>query len=175
VNNGIRPLVHAGTLVVLWVALWGDLSVGNVVAGVLVALAVLKLSPLPRDPSPPGHFRPLAVLRFAVFFAGQLVLSNLQIAREVLRRDQRRTSGVLAVPMDGLSDRLVTLVANAYTLTPGSITIEVHRQPSVVYVHLLRLEDAEATRRQLLHLGYLAVLAFGTAEARQHLEARGST
>lgn len=168
-----RRAWHAGFLVALWVGLWGELSVGNVVAGLLVAGFVQLASPLPRDPSPPTYLRPLAAARFAVYFAGQLVLSNLQIAREVLRRDQRRRSGVVAVPMRGLSDRLVTLVANAYTLTPGSITIEVRHDPAVVFVHLLRLEDAEAARRQLLHLEYLAVRAFGTHEARLELERDG--
>lgn len=168
-----RRVWHTAFLVALWVGLWGELSVGNAVAGLLVALVIQVASPLPPDPSGPTHVRPVAALRFVATFAWQLLLSNLQIAREVVRRDQRRTSGVVAVPMRGLSERLVTLVANAYTLTPGSITIEVRPDPATVYVHLLRLDDAETARRQLLHLEYLAVRAFGTDEARRALEQDG--
>lgn len=168
-----RRTWHVAWLTLLWVGLWGELTVGNVLGGLAVATLVLLASPLPADRSSPGWFRPLAVARFTGYFAVQLVLSNLQLAREVVRRDQRRTSGVLAVPMRGLSERLVTLVANAYTLTPGSITIEVRQDPAVVYVHLLRLDDADDTRRQLLHLEYLAVRAFGSPEARRQLEQEG--
>jgi multicomponent Na+:H+ antiporter subunit E len=167
--------VHVLWLVVLWVALWGELSVGNVVGGLLVAVFVLVVSPLGIDDRSATWCRPLAALHFVGYFAFKLLQSNVQIAREVVRRDQRRRSGVLAVPMRGISPRLITLISNAYTLTPGSITIEVTQDPPMVYVHLLRLDDADATRRELLHLEYLAVRAFGSPEALAILRAEGVT
>ena len=172
----VRGAAQVLWLVVLWVALWGDLSVGNVVGGLLVALFVLAVSPLSSGDHSATWFRPLAALRFAGYFAVKLLQSNLQIAREVVRRDQQRQSGVLAVPMRGISPRLLTLISNAYTLTPGSITIEVTQDPPVVYVHLLRIDDdGAAARRDLRHLEYLAVRAFGSPEAIEVLRANGVT
>ncbi len=62
-------------------------------------------------------------------------------------------------------------MANVLSLAPGTMAIEVTQDPaSVVYVHVLHLEDVEAVRRQTLDLAALAVRGFGSAEAVAHLE-----
>jgi multicomponent Na+:H+ antiporter subunit E len=157
-----RVLLGAWLLVV-WLALWGTVTPANVIGGVAIAAAV-QLIPLPaRDMG--FAFRPLRVLHFVAYFAGELVRASLVVAREVATPRNRIRTGVVAVPLRGASDALVTLVAAAVTLTPGTLTLEARRDPPTLYVHVLHLDDVESVRRSIRRTEVLAVRAFGSPEA----------
>ena len=65
---------------------------------------------------------------------------------------------------------LVTVVANAIALMPGSVTVEVERDPPTLYVHVLHLRSVEDVRRDIHRLEVMAVRAFGSAEALAGIE-----
>jgi multicomponent Na+:H+ antiporter subunit E len=152
-------------MVVLWVVLWGELSLANVVSGVAVTLVLLTLLPLGRGKRGSFHVRPLWALWFAGYFLVKLVQSNLIVAWEIVTPGDRTTTGVVAVPLRDCGDGLVTLIANCITLTPGTLTLEIRREPTTLYVHVLHLRDIEAVRRDIRQLERMAVRAFGTPEA----------
>jgi len=181
-----RRLVLAVWFVVLWVGLWGQITVANVVGGVAVAAALLILIGLPSQATAStggGTFRPVRALVFLIYFAVQVVISNLLLAMQVI--DPRNTvrPGIMRLPLHQCSDALVTLIANAITLTPGSITVEVRRfaqsgdaardvlPGAVVYVHVLRADDPAAARVGLFRLARIAIAAFGTGAAIEALTA----
>jgi multicomponent Na+:H+ antiporter subunit E len=161
-------VVRVVWLAALWVVLWSDLSVANVVGGLLVAALVVGLFDSWRDR--PVTVRPLAALRFVAVFSVMLVQSTVSVARTVLWPRGRITTGIVAVPLQGCSDAVVTLVADAITLTPGTLTLEARRDPLVLYVHVLDARDLDAVRRDVRRLEVLAVRAFGDAEALAGLE-----
>ena len=157
-----RALLGAWLLVV-WLALWGTVTAANVISGLAVAAAV-QLIPLPaRDLR--FRFRPLRVLHFLAHFAWELVRASVVVAREVATPRDRIRTGVVAVPLRGASDALVTLVADAVTLTPGTLTLEARRDPPTLYVHVLHLDDVEEVRRSIRRTEVLAVRAFGSPSA----------
>lgn len=123
-------------LTAVWVGLWGSLTPANLLGGLLVAGVLLRALPLQRSASP-GRVRPLAVLRFLGVFLVALVQSSLEVAALVLRRRTQLHPAVIAVPVRGGGDRLLTLVANAISLTPGTLTLEVDPARAVLYVHVL--------------------------------------
>lgn len=150
-------------LVLVWLALWSDASVANVVSGLAVAAVVVLVF---RD-RPPGALvvRPLRALRFLGFFLIKLLQSSVTVARAVVTPHDRISTGIVAVPLRGCSDALATLIADAISLTPGTLTLEVRRDPLTLYVHALdarRIEDVEADVRAL---EVLAVRAFGDRDA----------
>jgi len=156
-----RNLVAGLWLVVFWVALWEDLSVGNVLGGVLVAIAVLVVA---RPPASQGRsrFRPMAALRFLAYFLWKLVEASAIVAWEVATPTNVINEGIVAVPIHGRSRLLTTIVANAITLTPGTLTLQIHTDPTVLYVHVLHLRTIEEVRAEVHKLEHLAVLAFGS-------------
>ncbi|MDQ4145554.1 MAG: Na+/H+ antiporter subunit E [Actinomycetota bacterium] len=151
-------------LVALWLGLWGEVSAGNVVAGVLVATAVLAAFP-PRPAERPGGFRPLAALRFLAYFLWKLVVASLVVAWEIVTPKNRINEGIVVVPIRDFSDPLTTIVANAVSLTPGTLTLEADREEDVLIVHVLHLFDVQDVRRQVERLELLAAKAFGNDEA----------
>jgi len=170
VRRSARLLMIAW-LTVVWVALWEDLSAANLLAGLALATALVALFPL-SPPGVAGTLSPLAAVRFVVYFAWKLVEASLVVAWEVVTPHNRINQGIVAVPIHGVSDTLTTLVANAISLTPGTLTIEIRRRPTILYVHVLHLQDIEAVRREVQYLEVLAIRAFGSARAVDLAEAQ---
>lgn len=172
-----RVLALVVWFVVLWCALWGAFTLANVVSGVVVAVVLVVAVRLPAAAGArfgPGRIRPVRALWFLLYFLVQVVRSNLVLARDIVTPGDSTEPGIIGVPLHHCSDAVVTLVANSFTLTPGSLTIEVSRHPTIIYVHVLYLHDVEAVRHELLKFAELAVRAFGTDEALAQFTHRSS-
>jgi multicomponent Na+:H+ antiporter subunit E len=168
VSSGARRLSGGGgpwliaSLVAVWVLLWGELSVANLLSGVVVAVAVVVVFPV-GDVEPVRHrVRPLACLRLVVFFVAELVVSTLVVARAALGGRARQRTAVLACPLRVRSAGLVTAVANLVALSPGTTPIEVVYDPPMLYVHVLRLDDPAAVRRLVSRYDHLVASAVGS-------------
>lgn len=164
-STRLRKLPWLVYLVIVWVALWGQLTFANVASGLLVGGGLMLLFP-DAGPLPVGRVRPWRALRFGLYFAYKLFEANVVVAWEVITPSNASVNeGIVEVPVTGASDAVVSLVANATSLTPGTITLEVRRDPATLYVHVLHLRSIEHTRRAVLNLERLALEAFGSDEA----------
>lgn len=167
-------------LVALWLLLWNDVSVGNAVAGVLVAAVVLAGARLPKvgcvgsEGGDRARIAPFALIYFLGYVFVKLVQSNLVLAWEILTPKNRINTGIVAVPLRTESELAMLVVSNVVTLTPGTATIEVSGSPPVIYVNVLHLHEIEDVRRDLLRLEELSVKAFGSRTARAQLAAASS-
>lgn len=156
-------LVRVLWLATIWVLLWGDVSAANVISGLAVAVGVMALlgTLRPRRVT----FRPLPALHFAAYFCYKLAEATAILAREIVTPQNNLRRGIVAVPLRGCSDSLATLIANAISLTPGTLTLELDLDPTTLYVHVLHLHDPDAVRRDIHRLEVLAVRAFGSRAA----------
>lgn len=76
-------------LILVWILLWGTFSAANVLSGLLVALVITLLLPLPAVPVE-GRVHPLSLVRLILTVGYYLVLSSLQIAFLAIRPGRRR-------------------------------------------------------------------------------------
>lgn len=158
-------------LVIVWVALWRDVTVATAASGLVLAVVLLWAFP-PRTEAVPTAARPWALLRFSAYFAWKLVEATAVVAWEVLTPQNRIHEGVVAIPLQGVSETVTTVVANAISLTPGTLTLEVRQNPTVLYVHILHLHAIERTRADIERLEHLAIEAFSRDRAADR-RARG--
>lgn len=161
-------LLRIGILTIIWIVLWSDLSIANVAGGLLVATVIAVLFDTWNNGTIP--IRPVHAARFAVYFLYKLVEASIVVARTVIAPRNRVRTGIIAVPLRGCSDAVATLVADAIsltpgTLTPGTLTLEVRRDPLTLYVHALDTRDVEQVQLDIRTLEVLAVRAFGDADA----------
>ena len=152
-------------LLAIWLLLWGEVTLANLLSGLAVVALVLRLIPNHEDGPALPIFRPVWALRFAARVLWSLLRANVAVALDAIRQDSKVHTGVVAIPMPGCSDGLLTLVANVLGLAPGTMPLEVTSEPPVVYVHILHLEDIDATKAEITSMAILAVRAFGTEEA----------
>ncbi|MDZ7674766.1 MAG: Na+/H+ antiporter subunit E [Acidimicrobiales bacterium] len=145
-------------LTVLWLLLWRDPSVANLLSGLAVSLVVTAGTSSERAEH---RVRPLALASFVVNFAWKLVEANIILAREVVTPQNRIHTGIIAVSMAGYRDFVVTVVANAISLTPGTLTLEITHEPEpTIYVHVLHLLDLEDSRAEVEDMARRAGRAF---------------
>lgn len=160
-------------LVVVWMALWGTISVANLLSGLAVGSLLLVLFPTRQVSEATGRFRPLRALELLAYFLWKLLEANTVVAWEVITPSNESVKeAVVAVPMTGASDTVVAIVANAVSLTPGTLTIEVERDPTVLYVHVLHLRTIEQVRADVLKMERAVLRAFGTDDAIASAERR---
>ncbi|WP_433286221.1 Na+/H+ antiporter subunit E [Micromonospora sp. CA-244673] len=162
--------VALGWLVAIWVLLWGDLSWGNLLAGLLVGAAVLLFFPLP-PVTFGGRLRPGALLVLAVTFVSELVTASLHVAAVALRPGYVPRSAIIAVPLRVRTDLNLALTAEVISLVPGTLILDVNRDRGVLYVHVLDVrgpEDLTGSRERVLAVERRIVRAVGSpAEVRQ--------
>lgn len=123
-------------LTLVWIALWGDLSVANLLGGLVVAALIMVALPLPRVPVA-GRLSPLPLLELLVVSAYYAVESSLQVAWFAVRPAPTPVSGVLRVYSGTRSDLVLVLWADLLNLIPGTMVLEIDRRRCVVYVHVL--------------------------------------
>ena len=157
----MRAARRAALLVAFWLLAWGEASVANVASGLVVATVLLVAFPPHRRATTGSGFSPLGVARLVLYVLGQLVPANVLVAREILSRRSRIRTGVLAYPLQRPSEEVLSLMAHVIALTPGTMTVEATRDPAVLYVHFLLLQDVDRARRTVARLERLAVAALG--------------
>lgn len=152
-NGQVRPARYRSLqlpmllwLTVVWVALWGDLSLITVLGGLLVATIgslVFPLPPLRLD----VRVRPLALLWLVVRFAADVVVSSFQVAWVVLRPRRPLRNAVIEVNLRTPSDFVLTVVAEMTCLVPGSLVVEARRSTHTLFLHVLDVEDLAGVER----------------------------
>lgn len=162
--TSLRALVTVAWSTAVWIALWGDVSAGNVLGGVAVGLVAVWLVPLGRSGRPTGSagIRPLRALHFLGYFVWALIRASAVVTWEIVTPRNRIFQGIIEVPLATRSLGVATVIANAISLTPGTLSIEIREDPLRVYVHVLHLRDIEAVRADLHRLERLAIAAFPT-------------
>lgn len=139
-HRAVQP-VPVAWLVLVWTALWGDLSVLVIASGVVVAVLVCLVFPLP----PVVLFSQVRVWPLIVLTAGfmiDIVRASVQVSLVVLRRRPVRNA-VVAVDLESSSDFVLTGVAAMLSLVPGSVVVEVRRSTHTLYLHVLDTPDRE--------------------------------
>lgn len=143
------PLLAA--LVALWMLLWGTLSWLSLLTGVVVAVVVMRVFYLPAVELT-GRLNVLWLAVFAVRFLGELVGASFLVAAQAFGRRDGPANAVLAVELRSASDFMTTATALALSLIPGTTVVEVDRYRSILYVHALRVGDAEGVEKARAHV-----------------------
>jgi multicomponent Na+:H+ antiporter subunit E len=95
---------------------------------------------------------PVRLVRFAGFFLWALVVANLRVAFEALTPGFRMRVGIIAVPTRTASIFEAVLLANAISLTPGTLTLELDEDTRTLYVHALYVRSRETFLAEIQRL-----------------------
>ena len=131
-----------------WMALTGQFTPVNLIIG--FALGYLLLWIMQRTGKPSVYFlKGRQVVHFVIFFALEVIKSNIRVAYDVLTPRHRMTPGIVAIPLDAKTDTEITLLANLITLTPGTLSLDVSTDRRVLYIHAMYIEDSDQFRREI--------------------------
>jgi multicomponent Na+:H+ antiporter subunit E len=162
----VSRVLTVAWLAFAWVLLWGTYTPLTIAGGVLVGLGVTALFPA----GPPDRvlpLRPLPLLGLLGFLARDVVVSSLHVTRETILRGPASRGAILELPLLSTSDRVVALLCNAYTLSPGTLVLQVDHVRSRWYIYVLGPRGeagVERARRQALEVQRRVLAAVGSPE-----------
>lgn len=137
-------------LTVVWVCLWGELTLLLVVGGLLLAALVLLLFPLPRL-TLGLRPRPVALAGLVLTFFADLVRASVQVAWLALRPGPVPSGSEVEVELHTDDDLARTITCGITSLVPGSVIIDLsgrRLRMHVIDVHT-DVGRAEAAERVL--------------------------
>jgi multicomponent Na+:H+ antiporter subunit E len=156
-------------LTLVWVLMWGTFSAASIVGGVLVAVLVTALFRLPPAPDRLPA-RPVRLTGLILFLVYDLVVSGAEVSWQVLRHGPGARGAIMAVPLISSSDLVVTAMANALSLSPGTMALQIDHDNDVWYVYALGPRDragVEKARRRVLDMQRRVLAALGTPEEQE--------
>ena len=162
----LRQLPLLVGLVLLWMFLWNQVTVLSFVTGVLVALLVTRVFFLP-PVELSGRFHVGWAVVFLGRFVFDLVVASVEVAWKAVRPRGVTSNAIVAVQLHTRSDFIMTLVAEAVSLVPGSLVVEADRERSILYMHALAIEDedgVEGVRRRVLGFEQRIARALGSVD-----------
>lgn len=134
-------------LALIWAITLGSLSLLNLGVGFLAGYLVLAIAGGGRS----TYIRRTSAGASLFFFtAWEIVVANLRVAWYTVSSLKSLEPAVLAVPLaDDLTDGEITLLSLLVTLTPGTLSIDLSEDRSLLYVHFMHIDDADEAIRSI--------------------------
>lgn len=145
-------------LLILWIALWGELSIANVITGVVVIIALAVLFPGKRHSN--HRIRLLPAISFFFYMLRSIIAASWDIIRAVLApNDQRRHAEIIHVHLNSTSPLIRAVTANTISLTPGTVIVSINPDTADMEIHVLGKTDS-AEFQNAIHAHEDRVAAF---------------
>jgi multicomponent K+:H+ antiporter subunit E len=139
-----HPLLSL-TLAVVWVLLVNDFSIGSLVFGLILGVAIAKITG-PYWPGRPKIRNPLVIVEYGLIVLWDIIVSNVQVAYLVLfRRGDSLRSCFVTVPLDLRSPEAIAVLAGTITMTPGTVSADLSADGRSLLVHCLETTDPVGT------------------------------
>ena len=151
-----RRLLTIALLVGAWCALWGEVSIANVLSGTLVAVAATVFSGVDRNA---GGLRIVPLAHFVWLVAVDLVVSTVQVAWEILTPTDYTDEAIIAVDTSVAARSHFLMLVVAITVTPGTAVVDSDADTGRLYLHLLHAEKSDEIRQHVRQLADLACRA----------------
>lgn len=138
-----HPLLSL-TLMLVWLSLANDFSIGNILLGALIGVLVPKFTSA-YWPGRPRIRHPLLIVEYMAVVLYDIVISNIQVARLVIFRAGRKLrSQIVRIPLEISSPEGISVLAGTITMTPGTLTADVSPDGRFLLVHCLDVPNEDA-------------------------------
>lgn len=127
----------------LWMALASSTSLGNLLLGIVLGLAIPWLTQS-FWPDRPRLARPLLGISLLLRVVGDILVANWQVARLVVGPLERIRPAFVEVPLDIADPFVATVLGSIVSLTPGTVSIDIDMGAKVLLVHALDVADTAA-------------------------------
>jgi multicomponent Na+:H+ antiporter subunit E len=147
-------------LFLVYLALTGNVTLSNLVVGMLVSIGVSLL--MPKGEMPPFAWNRIpqfvwAGIRYMFVVAWDVIRGGIGTARIVLDPKLPLKLGIIAIPSGSKTELGTALSAHAITLSPGEMVVAMDDN-GVMYVHCLNVDDSShyVTKAQSLRQNLLS-------------------
>ncbi len=134
-------------LCLVWLLLWGEVTLLGIITGCLVGWLVTVTFPL----APVrfyGRVRPWGLLKLVVLQCWDLLTASVSLALAAFSRRPRIDPAVIRLRLRSDSDVYQVQTAELLAIVPGTIVIDSDRERRILYLHVfdVRTEDIDRLR-----------------------------
>ncbi|WLV23635.1 Na+/H+ antiporter subunit E [Aciduricibacillus chroicocephali] len=143
----------------MWMLLNESYTGSSFIAGYLIGAVLLFLM----RRFLPGSFylrRLFMVLGLIILFIKELILSNIDIVKLVYkpRLKGKVEPGIFAYPTELKKEWEIALLANLITLTPGTLSVALSDDHSIIYIHAMHIDTEEEAIQSIKNTFEKAIL-----------------
>lgn len=150
-THRFRPL-SVLWLTFMWVLLMGEISWGNLVAGLVLGTIIVLALPLPPIPRSGNRVNWVKLAAFMAEWFWDLLVASAKVAWLSLRRAPQPKNAILRVPMR-LSNELVLYLATcAYNLQPGGTVTDIDLANREWTIHVLDADTEADIAREIANV-----------------------
>jgi multicomponent K+:H+ antiporter subunit E len=131
-------------LLIVWLLASNRLSAGLVLTGVVLALAIPRITAR-FWPEAPRTVRLMPLLSLLGVVLYDILIANVRVAYLVLGPQDRPRPAFFEVPVDARDPFTISLLASVISLTPGTVTTAISNDRTRLLVHGLDVDDVETT------------------------------
>jgi multisubunit Na+/H+ antiporter MnhE subunit len=99
-----------------------------------------------------------AIVKLLVLFNKELLVSGIAVLIEVIRPRIKVRPGIIKLDTELKTDFEITLLACLICLTPGTLTLDVSRDGSSLFIHAMNINESEDLAAQIKNSFEKAIL-----------------
>lgn len=163
-----------GWLTVVWLLLWGEITLINLIGGIIVSSLILLVFPFPRV-SVEGALRPWRTIVLLSRFLYDLSVASFHVGWLAIRPATPPRSAVILIHLVSGNDLRQTLTGELISLVPGSLLIELDSEGKRMWLHVLDADTPEkvlTARHKARAQEHRLLQAIGTADEVAESERR---
>jgi multicomponent Na+:H+ antiporter subunit E len=134
-------------LALSWIALTGRATPGDFFIAFIIGYVILGF--IYRGETSNYFGKVLKAVWLVLFFIWELLISSLKVAYDVLTPTHYMRPGVIAVPLENLTNGEITILANMVSLTPGSLSLDVSSDKRTLFIHAMYIDEVELVRKRI--------------------------
>jgi len=135
----MRNLVTNIFLAAIWIALTMKFNFANIFFGLALGYFVLWF--INRNNKNERYFKRIpALFSYMFLFIKEVIKGSLIIGYDIITPKHNMHPGIVAVPLTAKTDLEITLLANSITLTPGTTSLALSDDKSILYVYSVYLD-----------------------------------
>lgn len=92
-----------------------------------------------------AFFQVVLLLELILYFIWEMIKASLMVAFEVITPKHHMEAGLVAVPLDTESDLELTIFSSLVSLTPGTLSLDVSVDKTVLYVHAMYIPNTDSS------------------------------
>jgi len=135
----MRLLFWSILLFVLWMILTSNFQMSNILVGMGVSFSIALLYVKLFTHKKFEFINPVWFMVYLYVLLKNLIISNIQISKIILRADMKLSPAIIAVKTNLESDWKKLLLANSITLTPGTLTLEI--KDDMLFIHVINTSE----------------------------------
>ncbi|MCF6217544.1 MAG: Na+/H+ antiporter subunit E [Gammaproteobacteria bacterium] len=130
-------------LLVVWLLLNNTLSAGHILLGSVIAL-VLPWATAGFWAEQLHLHKPGLAIKFLLLVLWDITVANIQVAKLILSPRRKLRPAFVHYPLDMDNEFAITVLAATISLTPGTVSIDVNDDHSMLLLHGLDVDDEAA-------------------------------